>query len=269
VTSNSPSEHGPSGYDPQDEVGSTGGRPKSAKRRRRTIPVVVVLVALIAAFLVGRLTAPKTTNTTPVAVSSAQPSPTLSVQPSAAATTIGTAAAAGSTASSSSNAAAAGASPGPAASGIGTVNLTDLTPASTTFDDSDTNPLLNGKLQVLAISEAIGQTGDTCLTTNGVAEYNLGRDYTKFTALIGIDDNSANQTLAPTVEIDGDGLKLALYTPTLGHPSQVSVNVTNVLRLDIKWTDPGATCTVNYLVVGDGQLTTIPGYTPPAPSPSS
>jgi hypothetical protein len=152
--------------------------------------------------------------------------------------------------------------------GTGTVSLVDLTPVSGAFQSAgDTSPVLNGKPQLLAIVQDLdyyNQTGD--------AAYNLGRHYLRFTGLLGIDDNSASSKLTPAVEIDGDGLKLATFTPTLGHPIKISVNVSGVLRIDIKWSDPGASISSNVvatLVLGNGQLTTVPGYHPsPSASPT-
>jgi len=248
------------GWTPEAGEGASASSPASSPRWsfnfKGTVTVTVsVAVSLGIGYTAGRLSAPSTSTVTthPVAVVAASTSPAATVSNTAT----------GATATSST-------SPLIGASGIGTVSLTDLTPASTTFLNPDKNPLVNGKAQLLSISALVGDNGyGSCNQLSGDAEYDLGRDYTKFTALIGIDDSSADEKLNPTVEIDGDGLKLAMYTPTLGHPATVSINVTNVLRLDIKWSDPGAACTINYLVVGNGQLTTIPGYTPTSSSPSS
>ena len=153
---------------------------------------------------------------------------------------------------------------GPATAGI--VPLTDLTPASGTWQSHDANPMLNGTLQQFAIIQDIPDEN-----ANGDVGYNLGRDYTKFTGLIGLDDNSPKSTLHPTIEIDGDGLKIATYTPTLGHPAQINLDVTGVLRLDIKYTSldsNGYGNLAGILVLGNGQLTAVPGYHPPTPSSS-
>ena len=149
-------------------------------------------------------------------------------------------------------------------SGIGTVSVVNMTPASGAFNSGDASPMLNGKPQLLSLTSSVGGCYGA---TSGDAQYNLSRDYTVFSALTGIDDNSASSTLEPTIEIDGDGLKLAVYTPTLGHPIQITVDVSGVLRLDVKWTDPAAGCGMSgTLVFGDAQLTTIAGYRPPAPT---
>jgi hypothetical protein len=79
-------------------------------------------------------------------------------------------------------------------------------------------------------------------------------------------------TLDPTVEIDGDGLKLGTWTPALGHPFHIAVNVTGVLRMAIKWSDPGAgsVWSAGTLVIGNGQLSAAANYHPTASaSPNS
>jgi hypothetical protein len=88
---------------------------------------------------------------------------------------------------------AAAPSAGPTSpSGPATVSLVNLTPASGAFQSSDTNPVVNGQSQILAVTEAMGG-----YTTSGDTEYDLGRDYTQFSALLGIDDNSPLATLDP------------------------------------------------------------------------
>jgi hypothetical protein len=154
--------------------------------------------------------------------------------------------------------------PVPESTGIGTVSLISLTPATGAWQSSDGSPMINGALQQFAIAQDLQDA-----TTTGDLGYNLGRDYTRFTGLLGLDDNSPMSSTHPAVEIDGDGLKLASYTPTLGHPAQINVNVSGVLRLDIKFTSPMSENIARpaaVIVLGNGQLTTIPGYHPPVPT---
>lgn len=261
-----------------DESGATpepagSAAPTRSVTAKATLTVTVsVAVSLAIGFTAGRMSAPAgpATAANPVAVvASSNPPSTPADAVSAGITAIATPTA-GPSASGTAQVAASAGPAGANPTGIGTVNLTDLVPASSTFTNPDKSPLLNGKAQLLSISAYVGVNYfGSCNQYTGDAAYNLGRNYTKFTAQIGVDDTSADEKLSPVVEVDGDGLKLATYTPTLGHPAQVSVNVTDVLRLDIKFTDTGAACSLNYLVVGDGLLTTVPGYTPPAPSPTS
>jgi hypothetical protein len=149
---------------------------------------------------------------------------------------------------------------------VGIVPLVDLTPATGPWKSQISSPMLNGTLQQFSIQQDLQDANN-----NGDVGYNLGRDYTKLTGLIGLDDNSPKSMLHPTIEVDGDGLKIATYTPTLGHPAQITINVSGVLRLDIKYisldSDDNAS-TAGTLILGNGQLTTIPGYNPPPPSSS-
>jgi hypothetical protein len=156
--------------------------------------------------------------------------------------------------------------PTPNPTQVGVVPLVDLTPAGGAWKSQNANPMINGTLQQFSIVQDLAQA-----TVSGDVGYNLGRDYTKFTGLLGLDDNSPKSTLHPTVEIDGDGLKIATFTPTLGHPAQINLDVTGVLRLDIKYTSldsDNIASTAGALILGNGQLTTVPGYHPPAPSTS-
>ena len=149
---------------------------------------------------------------------------------------------------------------------IGVVPLSDLTPAGGAWKSQDANPMLNGTLQQFTIAQDLQDANN-----NGDVGYNLGRDYTKFTGLIGLDDNSAKSTLHPTIEIDGDGDKIATFTPTLGHPAQINLDVSGVLRLDIKYVSldsDGIGSIAGTLILGNGQLTTVAGYHPPPPSSS-
>ncbi|WP_194921811.1 hypothetical protein [Catenulispora rubra] len=148
----------------------------------------------------------------------------------------------------------------------GTVPLVDLAPVSGTWQSRDASPMINGTLQQFVLVQDIPE-----VNTNGDVGYNLGRYYTKLTGVIGLDDNSAVATMHPTIEIDGDGLKLATFTPTLGHPAQISLNVSSILRLDIKYASLDSTgnySTGTTLILANGQLTPIPGYHPPAPTSS-
>ncbi|GAA2000762.1 hypothetical protein GCM10009838_77950 [Catenulispora subtropica] len=150
--------------------------------------------------------------------------------------------------------------------GVGTVSLVSLTPASGPWTSRIANPMINGTLQQFFIDQDLPE-----VQSEGDIGYNLGRDYTRFTGQLGLDDNSPESTLHPSIEIDGDGLKLATFTPTLGHPAQVNIDVSGVLRLDIKYTSPHAQVSANTagtLVLGNGQLTPVPGYHPPPPTSS-
>jgi NPCBM/NEW2 domain-containing protein len=234
-----------------------------ATRGGKIVAIVPAVAALVIGILAGQLTGGGG-GTTDVAGPTVTYTETVAAAPQGGSGAGGGAAASDSAAPDTSSSASAGAGGYVAgAAGVGTVSLVNLTPASGPFKSSDTSPVINGKAQNLAICQDMSY-----YTRNGDAGYNLSRDYTQFSALLGLDDSSAQSSLNPTVEIDGDGLKLAVYTPTLGKPVQITLNVTNVLRLDLIWSTPNAGATNNAanvsgtLVFGNAQLTTVPGYHP-------
>lgn len=275
-----PDQKIPPGADPDAPTGGGGGFGSSLQKVRdawtlpggKLLAAVPAAVALVAGLVIG--TSLGGNSTTTVAV----PGPTVYVTASGAAASNPDTGASQDTGSSAATPTSSGAAtdasgasgsaaanlPAPNPSQVGTVSLISLTPANGAWQSSNGSPMINGTLQQFAIAEDLPDGN-----TNGDLGYNLGRDYTKFTGLLGLDDNSPMSSTHPSVEIDGDGLKIASYTPTLGHPAQININVTGVLRLDIKFTSPMSENIARpaaTLVLGNGQLTTIPGYHPPVPT---
>jgi hypothetical protein len=266
-----------------DGAGGALGHVKNAWQTSggKLLTVVPAVIALIVGGVLGMAVGGGSKNTNTVL-----PGPTNFVTTTATTTAPGSGSAPGTTPSSATSS-ASGAGPAATAPGtptgttppsstdslpstnptqVGAVPLVDLTPASGAWQSGNANPMINGALQQFAVLQDIPEDN-----VNGDVGYNLGRYYTKFTGLIGLDDNSAKSTMHPTIEIDGDGLKLATFAPTLGHPAQISLNVTGVLRLDIKYTSldsTGYNRLATTLILGNGQLATVPGYHPPAPSSS-
>jgi len=215
-----------------------------------------MLVLVAAGFVFGLITGRSVR-----AAARAQPTVTVTIHPSAVPVPASTPSPAP---ASSSQQALQTASP----ASSGTELLVNLAPASGAFQAQDASPVINGKAQKFAIAQDLQG-----YTTSGDLAYNLGRHYLHFTGLIGIDDNSPDGQVAPMIEIEGDGVKLATYTPTLGHPDQININVKGVLRLDIRWinnVNGNSANVTGTLAIGNGQLTTVPGYVPPPPaSPSN
>ena len=271
-----PDQENPPGADPDAPVAGGLGTSLQNVRSAWALPggkllaAVPAAVALVAGIVVGTSIGGTTTTV-------AEPGPTVYVTaPGAVPTSQDTAsqvagsgaatpAASGTVPGASGATGSAAANlPAPNPSVVGTVSLISLTPANGAWQSNDNNPMINGALQQFAIVQDLWDGNNS----TGDLGYNLGRDYTKFTGLLGLDDNSPISTTHPSVEIDGDGLKLASFTPTLGHPAQINIDVTGVLRLDIKYTNAGQGIARNaaVLIVGNGQLTTVPGYHPPAPT---
>jgi hypothetical protein len=228
----------------------------------------LALVALVAGVAIGHFILPAKTTTAATAalapVQSQTTAPPTAPDSAPAVTDV--------TSSPSADAAADGASgaavPGPNATGVGTVDLVNLTPATGAFSSGDKDPTVNGQVQLLPLVQDVG-CGNA---VSGDIGYDLGRDYTNLSMLLGIDDESTVAGVSPTLEVDGDGVKLQLYTPTLGHPVNVSLNVTGVLRLDFHWSyQTTLSCYYNSpaagtIVFGNPQLTTVAGYRPSPPA---
>lgn len=86
-------------------------------------------------------------------------------------------------------------------------------------------------------------------------EYNLGTQWKRFTAIAGLDDSSSNWPM--TVQISGDGRRLASVRAGLADPKGVEVDVTGVTRLRIDYEVLGGTCDYNnppLLVLGTPTL---------------
>jgi hypothetical protein len=228
---------------------------------RIIVRIIAVMVVLAAAGFVFGLFTGRSSKAAP----SAQPTVTITAHAPAASASGAAPSPAAASATPASGSQQSIQAPNPNSSG--TELLLNLTPASGAFQSQDASPVLNGKAQKFAIDQDLQD-----YTTSGDLAYNLGRHYLHFTGLLGIDDNSPDGQVAPMIEIEGDGVKLATYTPTLGHPDQISLNVKGILRLDIRWINNESDDSGNVigtLVLGDGQLTTVPGYVPPPPSSPS
>jgi serine/threonine-protein kinase len=157
------------------------------------------------------------------------------------------------------------------ASAQATQYLADLIPSSGEFSsDTDAADLkLSGHAQL----HALGDDGSPCGDETGDTEYDVGQHYKKLAGLAGIDDNSPYAKAQATLEIFGDQRKLQSITVSLGHPKQLDLDITGVLRLGFRWTFTGgdaSTCHGGTLVLGDAQLVAAAGYVPPpSAEPSS
>lgn len=250
----------------QDEDAGRAVRKKTGPFGTRTGQLSVLIVVLLVGLATGYVV--RGSSTTTVVASS----PTVTVVRSAPApSSVGSSNPIGASSASTDPSiptptGSAGALPGSVtATGTGTVGLNDLKPVAGAFANADTNPMLNGQSQAIVLTDVIGTLSNSCGITSNELDYNLGGHYTQLTAVVGVDDASPDQTVAPAVEVDGDGLRLGIFTPKLGHKVQVNLNVTGVLRLNIKWSVIGNGCSLRgYLIIADGQLATVPGYRPSA-----
>ncbi len=126
--------------------------------------------------------------------------------------------------------------------------------------------VLNGAPQL----NVIGDYVDGCSGTTGSVQYDVGRNYTSFSAIGGIDDASEDDQTIVTVEVLGDQRSLASATVALGTTQPLEVDITGVLRLELRWTRSGAQdCgggTEGLFVLGDARILARPGYEPPQPT---
>jgi serine/threonine protein kinase len=100
--------------------------------------------------------------------------------------------------------------------------------------------------------------------------YDLGKHYERLVATLGQADNSTLTTAVGLVEIFADGRKVFAQNVTFGKTVALDVDVTDVLRLEVKWrgtncADTGGSESAT-LVFGDLRLLGVPGE---VPSPSA
>lgn len=149
------------------------------------------------------------------------------------------------------------------------VTLTVARSASTKYL-ADLTPLKGewGSSQVVAISgetQPYSVTKDVCDygQEQDLVEYNLGKNYASFTAVVGQDDDSPNSDAKVLVEVLGDDRKLASALVSYNEAVKLDANLTGVLRLKIQWQPQ--TCgaedssSAATLALGNGQLKLAPG----------
>lgn len=103
--------------------------------------------------------------------------------------------------------------------------LTTETPADGDDTFSTQNAEVNGKQYYDALV--------TEYCAGGYVEYNLGRHWTNFNALLGVDDNAHDMPVMFTISADGN--QLFHSQVTLGKPVQKSFDVSGALRLRVQW----------------------------------
>jgi serine/threonine protein kinase len=134
--------------------------------------------------------------------------------------------------------------------------------------DLQTGPMdVTGKTLPHAMSAGI------CAYSNpSINSYDLGKHYKRLMATLGQADNSTLTTAVGLVEIFADGRKVFAQNVTFGKTVALDVDVTDVLRLEVKWrgtncADTGGSDSAT-LVFGDLRLLGVPGEVP-SPSPTS
>lgn len=94
------------------------------------------------------------------------------------------------------------------------------------------------------------------------AEYNLGRDYRRFEASVGLSDSVEDSSSTVNFEVYCDGRKLFDETLGFGKAVQVDVDVTDCLRLELKNQHVSGEDWQTPAVWGDARLLGVPSEVP-------
>lgn len=122
---------------------------------------------------------------------------------------------------------------------------------------SSSSPWQHGDVKINTVSYTNGVWATTpCHPRSdgagSVWDFDLNRQYNRFTAVLGLSDESPVDAKVK-VEIMGDGVtNLGSFDLALGVPAQVDVSLTNILRLSIKFTQttPSGPCDPSRIVDG-------------------
>ncbi|QNP72177.1 NPCBM/NEW2 domain-containing protein [Streptomyces roseirectus] len=82
--------------------------------------------------------------------------------------------------------------------------------------------------------------------------YNLGRDWKRFRATVGVDDDSTES--AATLTIHGDDTVLSKNALAVGKPRELNLRVENMLRLTISYSFEGCYLPDTWVVLADPTL---------------
>ncbi|WP_329621039.1 protein kinase [Streptomyces sp. NBC_01255] len=255
-----PTEHSP-GFGPPARGGSgpgTAAAPPRGRKRRNAVLAAVLAAAVLTSGIVigarflgdrpsggngGANGAKPGSSTTPATTSG---TPTTSSTPGD-----GTGSASGSgetsaTASPTDSASPSGHTPGP---GPSSVSLTTLdTVARGQYASLEVG---NGTVKATYYETALVPTGidEEC---SGSAEYNLSTEWKTLTLLAGVDDASENTAARLTISVDGKAVHTGVVN--LGSPEKLTLDLDHGLRLRIAYRDPGDSCDMGRLVLGEPTL---------------
>jgi hypothetical protein len=146
-------------------------------------------------------------------------------------------------------------------SAVPTQDLADLTPAASGYENYGT-VFITG----VSYPKSIYYSFDADYDESTATEYNLGYKYEKLVAVVGMGDDSEDATAIGKIKIYGDSV--LLYDSgnlSLGQKKDVSINVSNVLRLKIEFIPVSGNDEYIYysdLALGSPTLT-IKDTTPP------
>lgn len=130
--------------------------------------------------------------------------------------------------------------------------LADMNPVGGTSAPESGNESVNGVRYPRSVAWMLCNADDTEMT-----EYDLGRDYRRFRAVLGLSDDSTSGSVE-RFELSVDGRVAFQRGITLGESQTIDMNVTGVLRLRVVATavkiGPMGGC--DRVVLGSAQLTT-------------
>jgi serine/threonine-protein kinase len=120
---------------------------------------------------------------------------------------------------------------------------------------------LGGKSIPHTVAAAVSKCSDADAE---IVEYTISKGYRRFLATVGIDDNSQDTALKVQLEIFGDGRKLATQVVEYGKPTELSADLSGVLRLKFQWQpQAGSMCGGDsWMNMGEARLLGLPGEMP-------
>lgn len=115
--------------------------------------------------------------------------------------------------------------------------LTSLAAINTDLDVKlDRVVSLNGTPYMHSI---VYRCSDFCNEPSASVEYDLGRKYSQFTAVIGVSDDTQETDQTGTFEVFLDDGLVGTWTASFGSPQQISADVSGGLRLRLEWARSG------------------------------
>lgn len=189
---------------------------------------------------------PTTTSAVPITVAptSAQPQPSVTRLPASSSSVPGPTSSSTATSSTSSTTTSTTTAPAP-------VYLSDLA----ILADHQYEGLRTGAAKVDGRTSQHSVVIDPPSEQPAYIEYDLSRASTRLRGVVGLSDDAPSGSLL-RVEVTGDGWPVFVADVSLGRPTTLDADVTDVLRLRIQVTDLSQTPTTAEAVVVDAMLAT-------------
>jgi hypothetical protein len=139
------------------------------------------------------------------------------------------------------------------AQGLAEELLAEKDPVAGAWGERSNTIKLGGKEYPYSLAAAVSGCYDS---TQGSIEYDLSNDYRKLTLTAGMDDKSQDSEVTTRLEILGDGQSLKTVTVKFRDAQEIDVDVTGVVRLQLRWQVPPqeSNCWNASLVLGFPRL---------------